>query len=225
MAILKNTSISGQDGLTIPKGTTGDRPIDKELYKVVEKFTTIGASTWTCPTGITEIELLIVGGGGSGGRAHTTNGCGGGGAGGVVYKNVQAVTPGTNYTVTVGAGGAGSSAGANANGNNGANSSFVGTGINLIALGGGRGGQGQSAFPGTSDGSNSQDASPGGSGGGAGTYDTPAGLTRPYTGKAATQPGSASGGLDTKAATLEQEMHFTPAAVAAVAQAVPDQMV
>ena len=45
-------------------------------YIVVQTFT--ATSTWTCPTGVTEVEYLVVAGGGGGGS--TTGG--GGGAGG-----------------------------------------------------------------------------------------------------------------------------------------------
>lgn len=35
------------------------------------RFTTVGASTWTAPTGVTEVEYLVVGGGGGGGSTYS----------------------------------------------------------------------------------------------------------------------------------------------------------
>jgi hypothetical protein len=72
------------------------------------------SSSWTAPTGVTKVRVIIIGGGAGG----TTNGCGGGAAGGVggLAYGVYTVTPGTSYTVTVGAGGAGGSASSTAGG-------------------------------------------------------------------------------------------------------------
>jgi len=59
---------------------------------------TDGTATWTCPAGITSINVLLVGGGGPASL-------GGGGGGGVVLKNNVTVNPGTTYNLTVGYGG------------------------------------------------------------------------------------------------------------------------
>ena len=104
----------------------------------VRAFTTVGANTWTCPTGITEVEVLIVaGGGGGGGRYYA----GGGGAGGVVHDTDYTVVAGVTYDITVGAAGAGGVA--DGNGSNGANSVWnvnaEGSGITMTAVGGGGG--------------------------------------------------------------------------------------
>jgi hypothetical protein len=66
---------------------------------VIQSFTATGE--WVCPTGVTEVEWLIVAGGGGGGN----NNGGGGGAGGYRTGTGLSVTAGTTYTVTVGAGG------------------------------------------------------------------------------------------------------------------------
>ena len=58
---------------------------------------------WTCPAGVTSVEVLVVGGGGGGGMDMG----GGGGAGGVVYNPAFPVTPTTFYAVQVGQGGNG----------------------------------------------------------------------------------------------------------------------
>jgi hypothetical protein len=105
--------------------------------------------TWTVPSLVTSVSVLVVAGGGGGGSSH--NCClsgGGGGGGGVVVATNFAVTPGASITVRTGFGGNGAYC---ANGSLGGNSAF-GT---LSAIGGGWG-QGCGA-----------QANPGGSGGGA----------------------------------------------------------
>ena len=72
-------------------------------FTIVHTFT--ATSTWTCPSGVTEVEYLVVAGGGSG--AYT----GGGGAGGFRTGTGLSVTAGTDYTVTVGSGGTGAATG------------------------------------------------------------------------------------------------------------------
>lgn len=114
--------------------------------KFVRSFLTPGTTSWTAPTGVTSVEVLVVAGGGGGGTG--TNGGtqgGGGGAGGLIYNSSFAVTPSSSYTVTVGAGGSAN--------NPGGNSVFA----SLTATGGGRGGSE----------SLGQQAGSGGSGGGA----------------------------------------------------------
>jgi hypothetical protein len=65
-------------------------------------FTSSG--TWTCPPGITTIQVEVWGGGGAGGRSYGANvGAGGGGGGGSYARlNTFSVTPGVEYTITVG---------------------------------------------------------------------------------------------------------------------------
>jgi hypothetical protein len=70
-------------------------------FTVIQTFTASG--TWTCPTGVTEVEYLVVAGGAGGGSLHG----GGGGAGGFRTGTGLSVTAGTDYTITVGGGGAG----------------------------------------------------------------------------------------------------------------------
>ena len=89
-------------------------------YKI-STFTSNG--TFTVPTGVTSVEVLVVAGGGGGGYDYG----GGGGAGGLIYAAAHSVSPG-DISVTVGAGGACQT--------NGANSVFD----SLTAVGGGRGG-------------------------------------------------------------------------------------
>ena len=68
--------------------------------------TTITISqTWTCPAGVTRINLVLVGAGGNGAPGEATNASGyGGGAGQVQTASLQLVTPGTPYSIVVGSG-------------------------------------------------------------------------------------------------------------------------
>ena len=101
-------------GDTLNLGESGDSVVFADDVKVntvkdagngykYASFTSTGAGTWTCPTGVTSVEILIVAGGGGGGYEMG----GGGGAGGVVYDTSYTVVPGVEYDLSVGAGGAG----------------------------------------------------------------------------------------------------------------------
>ena len=154
------------------EGSSGNAP-------VIDAFTSTGSDTWTCPTGVTSVELLVVAGGGGGGGKYYA---GGGGAGGVVHDTAYTVVPGVVYDLTVGTKGDGGSW--YTTGDSGANSTFndnaEGSGSKLTAIGGGGGGTG------------SDDAGDGGSGGGRqldATYDP--GSTTQQT------AGTASGGTIT----------------------------
>ena len=157
----------------------------------VDAFTSTGADTWTCPTGVTEIELLVVagGGGGGGGRA------GGGGAGGVIHDTSYTVVPGVVYDLSVGAGGA---AGASwgTNGTDGSDSVWnvnaEGSGITFTADGGGKGsGTTNNAYDGGSGGGSRYNTSAGGSA----TQTSPTGATGyGNVGGASSGSGTYSGG-------------------------------
>jgi len=98
----------------------------------VETFLTAGTSTWTCPTGVTSVQVECYGGGGAGCGVKNAidGGAGGGGAGGQYAKKQVTVVPGTDYTLVVGAGAAGSNIG----GLTGGDSKFATT--TVIAKGG-----------------------------------------------------------------------------------------
>ena len=90
-------------------------------------LTTASSSPYTVPTGVTDIEVILVGGGGGGGGGQATNGTssvGGGGGGGAMTIKRIAVSGGSTHTFLVGSGGAGVSNGA---GNPGAATTFEGT--------------------------------------------------------------------------------------------------
>mgnify|MGYP003649819988 FL=1 len=157
--ILKNTTISGTNNLTLSPNSTANRPsiitsivrwtnTGSQSYSVLAGPTpTITNTSWTAPAGVTQVEVLCVGGGGGGGY----NGGGGGGAGGLLYSTAYTVVPGTIYTVTVGTGGAPSLASANvasagtnsvfgaltASGGGGGNSRSTTSGVTAGGSGGG----------------------------------------------------------------------------------------
>jgi len=125
------TSLTGNDtgNLTLPTGTNANRP--SAPTTTVAQFTTTGAATWTCPAGVTNIEVLVVAGGGGGGSAA------GGGGGGVIYDPRYPVVPTTVYNLSVGAGGAAATTSSSGvAGSSGTNSTFD----LLTAIGGGGGG-------------------------------------------------------------------------------------
>lgn len=137
-------------------------------------YETITSSrTWTPKVNLARfIHIYVVGAGGSGGhgwaddQGATTGVAGGsgGGAGGVAYSVIAASSAGSS-TITVGTGGAGvkvTSFGTAVYGNAGSGSSFVGSGLNMQAAGGARGGADTSTSSG-----DDRSALPGGTGGGA----------------------------------------------------------
>jgi len=100
-------SLSQSNG-SFARPVGGQFPIGLNIITAVgagtQAFTsTPGPGTYTIPTGLTQVQVLVVGGGGGGGR----NLAGGGGGGGVYYNAAYPVTPGAAVTVTVGGGGAG----------------------------------------------------------------------------------------------------------------------
>ena len=129
--------------------------------QTILKYQTTGNSTFKAPSGVTNVQVLVVGGGGGAGAGESLSGGdggGGAGAGEYVYQSSASVTPGAATTVTVGGGGTGSTTkqpdgGTTAqNGTSGGNSLFG----SLTARGGGGGG------------GNDQFGLSGGSGGGSG---------------------------------------------------------
>ena len=117
----------------------------------VQTFTSATTCDWTVPSGVSKIDLLVVGGGGGGGSWVG----GGGGAGAMIDTTSVSVTPSATISLTVGSGGLGAitsdfGAGTYRYAANGNNSSFGA----ITATGGGRGGQWDAA------------AGSGGSGGG-----------------------------------------------------------
>jgi hypothetical protein len=132
-------------------------------YRVPQVATFLDSGSWTCPSGVTSVQALVVAGGGAGNQGFINApscGAGGGGGGGVVYSTSVAVTPGTTYSVVVGRGGE-FLAGLQRTADSGSNSSFA----NIVAVGGGGGGmQSRSGGNGGSGGGGVQGGTVGGTG-------------------------------------------------------------
>lgn len=149
--------IYGTTALTIPVGTTGQRPTG--ATGMLRMNTTTGYPEWYDTSSSSwvqfnkgvpySINYLVVAGGGSGGGEVG----GGGGAGGLL-SGTSTVTSDVSYTVIVGAGGTGTTA----QGNNGGDSAFSA----ITAIGGGGGGTSSGGLT----------ARNGGSGGGSGGFGT-----------------------------------------------------
>ena len=98
-------------------------------------YTTVGASTFTVPAGVTSINIIAVGGGGGGSSLYTS---GVGGSGAKVTSTVS-VTPGQVLDLFVGAT---SGPGSNQNVGGGGSTTISSGGAPLVIAGGG-GGAGQ----------------------------------------------------------------------------------
>ena len=101
--------------------------------------TGVSGSTWTCPTGITQVWATACGGGGGGGSGGLAVSGGGGGGGAAAYKKQPlVVVPGVVYTMSVGAGGtAGSSS---AGGTGGTTQMVNSSAATIFSCSGGTGG-------------------------------------------------------------------------------------
>jgi len=116
-----------------PPATSGGAAMTQKTVRITS------TTSWTAPTGVTSVEVILCGGGGGGQGGSSLANWGGGGGGGSVTYSVLTVVPATSYTITIGAGGAGGSGsgGAYGSGSTGGTSSF---GALLSIAGGGPGG-------------------------------------------------------------------------------------
>lgn len=124
-------------------------------------FTATGTTTWTVPSGVSQVSSVCVGaGGGAGGTGDctsATNGwAGGGGGGGGLAYGTFAVTAGETLTVIVGSGGAGGNPGGGrysstciGSGSGGGSSQIKRSSTVLLQGGGGGGGSRGSSTGGT----------------------------------------------------------------------------
>jgi hypothetical protein len=173
--------VYGTTALTIPVGTTGERPgtpaVGMHRMNTTTGFAEYYTGTQWASYGnlsATSVQYVVIAGGAGAGSSSSggngNGGSGGGGAGGYrssvtgessggggSAESPLSVTPGTTYTVTVGAGGSAASAGTNSTGASGSNSVFGA----ITSVGGGGG---------ASAGNNGAVGASGGSGGGGGAY-------------------------------------------------------
>jgi hypothetical protein len=160
--------IYGTTALTIPVGTTAQRP-GTPASGMIRMNSTTGFPEWYSAATASwlnfnqglpySVDYLVVAGGGAGGTL------GGGGAGGYISDSTT-VSSGTAYPITVGAGGTGTT-GSVSNGANGNNSSFGSIATAIAGGGGARAGDGVVGSAGGSGGGGGADSTPGA--GGAGT--------------------------------------------------------
>jgi len=164
-------SYSGTDASDSNYSATGSTAYSYTVAApVITSYTSVGSGTFSVPSGITAVDVLVVGGGGSGGGSGNDDTAGGGGgAGGLIYRPEFPVTPGGSISYTVGAGAPAPGQGLGGVGQIGGQSIFG----SLTALGGGGG----RSYTDPSGGSNAQ----GGSGGGAGVGSTPGGQAQQPT--------------------------------------------
>ena len=154
------------------------------------------SSTWTCPTGVTSIQVECWGAGGAGGSAaaaSTSNRSGGGGGAGSYVKKTITVSPGTTYNVIVGQGGyKGRTEFANGYyGNLGGRSEFSGGTIAALVASGGTGGSGAGA--------SNLNVNPGGVLGGVYGFNVSGTATTPYTSGLVSISGAGGSGATAKA--------------------------
>ena len=151
-------------------------------------FSTAGAGTWTCPSGVTSVLLEAWGGGGGGGAASNSYYAAGGGGGAEYAAQTVSTTPFHVYNFTVGAAGSAGAATGNPGTSGGTTTFTADSGVTVTAHGGGGGGVngGNSGGAGGSGGSTSTNSAH--FSGGAG------GTGRPYGGGGGSSAGPGSAG-------------------------------
>lgn len=190
-AFLDYASGTGTGALTVPTGTTAQRPSapavgDSRWNTSLACYEIWNGLSWQIiASTVYSVDYLVVAGGGGGGSGNAaSSGTGGGGAGGFLTSSGISVSPGTAYTVTVGAGGAGgvssspnaASSGSNSSfstiatsiGGGGGSSAYNPTVAGGAALSGGSGGGGCYYFPSPGSGTSGQ-----GYAGGTGSLSSP----------------------------------------------------
>ena len=172
-AVGSDTTYSFTARATDNAGNSTDRTFSITIKApVVTSFTSTGAGTFSVPSGLTAVRVLVVAGGGGG----ASNNAGGGGAGGMIDYPSFPVTPGGTVPLSVGAGGTGDTTpgGSSATAPSGTPSIFG----SLTAVGGGG-----------SDGWTSFKTAPSG-GSGAGGAGNPSYRASGGTGTQSSQPGA-----------------------------------
>jgi hypothetical protein len=138
-----NVCADGSGKLILCSGSgpgTGNPTVSMQVYQVTGgtqvtsgTLGTSNPSTFTVPSGVSQITVEVIGGGGGSRVGGVNGGAGGGGAGSSrAYVNVS---PGTTFSVAVGRGGSSGSCTTNTDGTN---SAFTGGGYSMNAEGGGK---------------------------------------------------------------------------------------
>ena len=83
--------------------SSGGSSVTQQFLSYTQKVA--GTYTWTVPTGVTSIEVEIIGGGAAASQPTGSNTIGQGGSGGGVSVATKTVIPGETLTCVVGAGG------------------------------------------------------------------------------------------------------------------------
>ena len=158
-------------GCLVAAGLAAAVPTAAQASTVVN-FTTVGATTWTVPTGVTSVDVVAIGGSG----ATASSGFGGLGGSGARVSATMTVTGGQSLSLFVGGG---AEAGHASNGGGGSSSVNAGTVGNQIIAGGGGGGM---------------EGGDGGAGGGASGAGNDGGGTSPGGGGSGGTGGTSGGG-------------------------------
>ena len=158
-------------GCLVAAGLAAAVPTAAQASTVVN-FTTVGAATWTVPTGVTSVDVVAIGGSG----ATASSGFGGLGGSGARVSATMTVTGGQSLSLFVGGG---AEAGHASNAGGGSSSVNAGTVGNQIIAGGGGGGM---------------EGGDGGAGGGASGAGNDGGGTSPGGGGSGGTGGTSGGG-------------------------------
>lgn len=104
----ENSNVTYDDSSDFYSGGSGFNASTPPTQNIFS-FTATGPHTYTAESGVTNVNVLVVGGGGGGGSGGYNRIKGGGaGAGGLIYYPNYPVTPGGTVAISVGAGGEGS---------------------------------------------------------------------------------------------------------------------
>jgi hypothetical protein len=177
-ASVLSPSISGGTSVTMTHmmTNTGGPVLGYTVGNTTKTYSTQGTYSWTCPSGVTAVQVQCWGAGAGGGGGNSNQGGESGGGGEYAAEPSLPVTPGSVYTITVGAGGNGGVT--NQAGSNGGQTTFAnqnGQGQGVVANGGTAGYKGVGGFGGNGstntihfDGGNgaSESGNEGGQGGG-----------------------------------------------------------
>lgn len=194
LPLISSSKWHGQTGA--PANPSGTGSIDQTIP---------GVYTWTCPPGVTSVNVTKCVGGGGSGAAASASSPGGGGGGGAEESadNSVAVTANNTYTYVVPSGGS--------SGGDGENATWTGDSTVVIAHGG-KGGNpaGTGGLAGT--GSTNATHHDGGSGA-SGSSSSTQNFSKSYYGSAGSNGGGENGGQSTNSFTLPANSTLTDAIV------------